>query len=241
MHRDLARLVDRREPGGGARFHQAARDFGLTIDRDRLTVVVRAEVDAPALALPEHLEAVVDQAFPVHAVADADLVQQLGRHLFEHTGADAAEHVLAALALHSAITASIPALCSSCPSSRPDGPAPMMATWVLMSCPGSRYSTAILRSRISDDSSLVSLPIAARNAATSCAIGSTPSSAKRCLTSGNACRASTSRASASPSRIPARLYFSSLTHCITYVIEARLRPPCRRSPVQQEIVRAWPA
>jgi hypothetical protein len=30
------------------------------------------------------------------------------------------------------ITASMPALCSSAPSSRPDGPAPMMATWTFM-------------------------------------------------------------------------------------------------------------
>ena len=52
-----------------------------------------------ALAAPEHLESAVHQALAVHARADADLVQQIDADLLEDAGTDAAEHVLAGLAL----------------------------------------------------------------------------------------------------------------------------------------------
>ena len=53
-----------------------------------------------ALALEQHVEAAVDQAFLVHARADTHLVQQVHGDLFQNAGANTAQHVVAALALH---------------------------------------------------------------------------------------------------------------------------------------------
>ena len=50
------------------------------------------------MAAPEHLEAAVYEPLTVHARADADFVQEVDAHLLEHAGADAGEHVRAALA-----------------------------------------------------------------------------------------------------------------------------------------------
>ncbi|MCY1558143.1 hypothetical protein D9M68_950530 [compost metagenome] len=41
----------------------------------------------------------MDLAFPVHALAALGLAHQRGEAVLQHTGADAAEHVLAALSL----------------------------------------------------------------------------------------------------------------------------------------------
>jgi len=56
-------------------------------------------VDAVALAIEAHVEAVVRQALGVHALADASLVEQVDADLLQHTGADAREHVVAAALL----------------------------------------------------------------------------------------------------------------------------------------------
>jgi len=50
------------------------------------------------LPVEEHVKSGVNQSLGVHALADTCLVQQVGGHLFEHTGADAAKHILRALA-----------------------------------------------------------------------------------------------------------------------------------------------
>jgi mannose-6-phosphate isomerase-like protein (cupin superfamily) len=56
-------------------------------------------VDAMAAAGDQHLEAIVHQALAVHALAHAGLGEQVGGDLFEHAGADAAQHIFATLAL----------------------------------------------------------------------------------------------------------------------------------------------
>ena len=48
------------------------------------------------LSVEAQLHTIVRQPFGVHARAHAELVEQVDRHLFEHAGADAAEHVFAA-------------------------------------------------------------------------------------------------------------------------------------------------
>ena len=81
------------------------------------------------LAVECELDAVVRQSLAVQARGDAGLLEQLDRRLLEHAGADAAHHIGGGLRC-STITASMPALCESAPSSRPAGPAPTIATWV---------------------------------------------------------------------------------------------------------------
>src|SRR5207247_1938460 len=48
-----------------------------------------AEINSVLLALKAQLDAVVDQAFASHSVADAGRAQEVGRSLFEHAGAHA--------------------------------------------------------------------------------------------------------------------------------------------------------
>jgi len=55
-------------------------------------------VDAMARPLEQQFDAFVRQAFGLGARIDAGARQQIHRHLFEHAGADAAQHVVAALA-----------------------------------------------------------------------------------------------------------------------------------------------
>ena len=52
-----------------------------------------------APARPQQLEAAARQAFGMHARTDAHLVEQVDGGLLQHAGADAAEHVVAGLAL----------------------------------------------------------------------------------------------------------------------------------------------
>jgi hypothetical protein len=53
-------------------------------------------------------EAAVQQAMGMHALADTGFVHQLDRALFQHTGADAAEHIVgAALFEHDGVDAGL--------------------------------------------------------------------------------------------------------------------------------------
>ena len=47
-----------------------------------------------AQAVEQQLDAAVRQALGVHAGADAGFVEQVDRNLFQHAGADAAQHVV---------------------------------------------------------------------------------------------------------------------------------------------------
>ena len=57
------------------------------------------QVDAVPLTVEQHLEALVHQAFLVHAPTHAAGVEQIHRDLLQHTGADASKHVVRTLAL----------------------------------------------------------------------------------------------------------------------------------------------
>lgn len=95
----VARFVQGHSPGSLAGGHQVAGDFGLAVDHHRLTAGQAFEVDMGQLAIERQLKAIMHQAFGVHASADAGLAQQVDHALFQHTGADAALHVVGALAL----------------------------------------------------------------------------------------------------------------------------------------------
>ena len=66
--------------------------------------------------------------FAVHARAEPDLAQQRDGPDFQYAGANAREHVNAALP--SGTTLSMPLRWRICDSSKPAGPPPMIATWV---------------------------------------------------------------------------------------------------------------
>ena len=73
-------------------------DLGLAIDRDRLAGQ-RLEVDAMAHAVERDLGPVVDEALALQPRAGARFVDQRDRALFEHAGADAAEHIVLAISV----------------------------------------------------------------------------------------------------------------------------------------------
>ena len=50
-------------------------------------------------AVEQQVKAAVNQAFIVHALADAGFVEQVNAHLLQHACADAREHIVASLAL----------------------------------------------------------------------------------------------------------------------------------------------
>src|SRR5690606_29453233 len=95
---DVLGFVDGRRTGGGARVHQVARDLGLSVDGHVLAAGEAGEVDAVALAVEAQLDPAVDQPLGVQPLSDAGLVEQVDCTLLEYAGADAAQHVVAALA-----------------------------------------------------------------------------------------------------------------------------------------------
>ena len=94
----VLRRVDGRRADRRAAVHQVLGDLGLAVDHHRLAGQL-LEGDAVAHAVDADLDAVVHQAFAVHARADAGLVEQIHRALLDDAGADAAEHIVAGLPL----------------------------------------------------------------------------------------------------------------------------------------------
>ena len=92
------RFVHRGQTQRLAGVHQVTGDFGLAVHHHVLAAGQLVHVDAVALALEQQVKAAVHQAFGMHALADAGLVEQVDADLFEHAGADAGEHVVAGLA-----------------------------------------------------------------------------------------------------------------------------------------------
>ena len=94
----LGGLVDGSGAAGFAGLHEVAGDLGLAVDHHRLAAAQALQVDAPALPGEGDLHAFVDQPVARHAPVDAGLAQQVDHTLFQHAGADAAEHVVRGLA-----------------------------------------------------------------------------------------------------------------------------------------------
>src|SRR5205823_12882735 len=88
---DLAAIVK-------APLDQVFDDLLLPVDGDAPAGQC-AEIDPLLLALKSQLDAVVDQAFASHSVADAGRAQEVGRSLFEHAGAHARLDVVPAAGL----------------------------------------------------------------------------------------------------------------------------------------------
>src|SRR5208282_5273498 len=80
----------------GAAVHQILGDLGLPVDHHRLAGEL-LEGDAVAAAVDANLHALVHEPVPVHAGADAGLVEQIQGDLFDDAGPDAAEDVFGGL------------------------------------------------------------------------------------------------------------------------------------------------
>src|SRR5688572_17187902 len=93
----VQRLVVRYAANGRARLHQVARHLGLAINHDALADQIM-EIDAMAPAANAEFDAVMDQAFAMHAGAAARFIDQSHRALFKHPGTYAAQHMLAGMA-----------------------------------------------------------------------------------------------------------------------------------------------
>ena len=98
VHAHVLGVVDRGGAARRARRHQVARDLGLAVDDHVLAAGEAVQVDALAAAGPADLDAGVDETLGMEARADAGFVEHRDGALFEHAGADAAEHVIAACA-----------------------------------------------------------------------------------------------------------------------------------------------
>ena len=92
---DVGGVVDGGRARRETRVHQVLGDFGLPVDDDVATGK-RGQVHAVPPPAEEHIEPVVYQAFPRHALAHTRLAQQVHGPLLEHAGTDAAQDVLRA-------------------------------------------------------------------------------------------------------------------------------------------------
>ena len=136
MRLDVCGFINGGQAGRLAGVHQVERHFGLAVDHHRLAGG-GLHVDAMAAAAEREFDAVMDQAFAVRTRAGADLIEQRNGAFLEQAGADAAEHIVRGLALQDDVVDAV--ACSSCPSSNPAGPAPMIATFVRNTCPPDYY------------------------------------------------------------------------------------------------------
>ena len=87
------------------------------------------QIDAVALGRRKQLEAIVGQAFGCMRAPTPSSSSRSTRHLLEHAGTDAAEHVVGAALFDDHVVDARLAQ-QGRPSSKPDGPAPTMTTWV---------------------------------------------------------------------------------------------------------------
>ena len=81
-----------------AAVHEVFGDFGLAVDHHGLAGQL-FERQAMARAVDADLHAVVDETVGMHPGADAGLVQQIHRDLFDDAGAHAAKHMVGGLPL----------------------------------------------------------------------------------------------------------------------------------------------
>jgi hypothetical protein len=100
VHLHVVGFVNGRQACRQAGVHQVAGNLGLTIDHDVFATREVVHVDAMARALEQQIEAAMYEAFFVHALADPRFIKQVHGHLLQYASADAAQDVIARLALN---------------------------------------------------------------------------------------------------------------------------------------------
>ena len=98
MDADAVDLEQQRPAIGEPAHHHILHDFLLAVDGDAL-VDQRLEIDAVQIAVDADIDAPVQHAFALHALADAELGQQIGGPMLDQAGADAVLDVIAAAVL----------------------------------------------------------------------------------------------------------------------------------------------
>ena len=87
-------LVDHFEPALRARVHQVPGQFGLAVDYDMLPAGQFGDVDADQPLTIGKVEAVMRQAFGFEPRVEPDPLHQRDSDVFQHTGANTAQHVI---------------------------------------------------------------------------------------------------------------------------------------------------
>jgi len=96
---DVLGLENDLPASGEARGDQILDDFVLSVNRDGLSACQLAKIDTMSPSAEAQLNSVMDQAFPLHPLADASFNQQIDGALLEQAGADSLFDVLPAARL----------------------------------------------------------------------------------------------------------------------------------------------
>ena len=96
VQRHVGGVMDDDAAHGVARIIEVAGHFRLAIDHDRLAGIF-LQVNAVHHAVMGDMKAVMNLAFGIHALAHAGLAHQFGKAMFQHAGADARQHMVAAV------------------------------------------------------------------------------------------------------------------------------------------------
>ncbi len=95
VHGHVGDLEEQRQAGRHARRDEVLDDLGLTVDDDHPPAGQLAHRHVMTLPVELQVDAAVDDALAVHALADARIAQQVDRALLQHAGTDALLDVLA--------------------------------------------------------------------------------------------------------------------------------------------------
>src|SRR5690606_3621417 len=91
---DVRRLIDGRAAGRFPLVHEVVGDLGLAVDDHPFAAGEFVQVDPVFASVESDLDTVMGQADLAHALAGPRLVEHARHALFEHAGADPAQHVV---------------------------------------------------------------------------------------------------------------------------------------------------
>ncbi len=95
VHAHAVDVEEQRQTARQPRSDEVLHDLGLTVDDDRPSTAQLGQRHVMPLAVELKIDAVVDDPFAIHPLADTGFAQQLDRPLLEHAGADPVLDVLA--------------------------------------------------------------------------------------------------------------------------------------------------
>ena len=99
MHADVFGFINSGQACGASSGHQIPRHLGLAVGGHNFAASQAMHINAVALAAEHQIDAVVDDALAADPSAHARFMQHVHRGLLQNTSADAAQHIIRALAL----------------------------------------------------------------------------------------------------------------------------------------------
>ena len=99
MNGHLGRFINRLQPSPRAGLHQVARNLGLAIGGDEFATGQSVHINRVALAGKNQFDAVVWNAMGCHTCTHTRFMKHVNRGLLQYAGPDAAQDIVAALAL----------------------------------------------------------------------------------------------------------------------------------------------